>query len=161
MTTAVTFGRLNIPHHGHVQLVQKMLEHRDFAHVYLSTARSNNCWDTRALLFRHLLRVAGVDLRRVKLLKAANPWEAVEKSSECGDSHPLVVLGEDQSELGNSLAAHFETRFVTNRRSQSSTAVRHLLTKGNYEVAQIYNKDRYSLRLVKLLRQEETRRERT
>jgi glycerol-3-phosphate cytidylyltransferase-like family protein len=162
MTTAVTFGRYNIAHPGHVELVEVMLAHRDVAHVYISTARSNNCWDTRALLFRHLLRVEGVDLKRVKLLKAANPWEAVEKSSACGDCHPLLAFGEDQADLASTLADQFSTRFVLNKRTQSSTAVRHLFSQNKEgKVRSVYKNDSYSVRLVSLLRREEVQREKS
>lgn len=160
MTTAVTFGRMNLPHSGHVELVQRMLAHRDIAHVYLSTGRANNCWDTRALLFRHLLRVEGVDLKRVKLLRAANPWKAVELSSACGDSHPLLVFGEDQFDLASTLADHFNTRFVLNHRTQSSTAVRDLMNHNEEEVVlRVYRNNQYSVRLAYLLRKEEIRSE--
>jgi len=153
--TAVTFGRCNIPHYGHVQLVEKMLEQAETAHVYLSNAKSNTDWDTRVLTLRHLLRERGVDLKRVKMLGASGPFQAVESTME-HDIDPVVVLGEDQSALCEKLCATYNLGGHLNRRTGSSTQVRHLMDHGDFDAVQaIYRNDLYAFRLALLLRKEE------
>ncbi len=154
-TTAVTFARCNIPHYGHVELVQKMLEQAQVAEVYLSTGSKNTNWDVRVLTLRHLLRGAGVDLRRVKTLAAHSPFEAVELTLE-READVVVVLGEDQSVLCEKLCSTYNLGGHLNRRTSSSTQVRHLMDHGDMDtVEKIYRKDLYSISLIKLLRKEE------
>ena len=153
--TAVTFARCNIPHYGHVELVQKMLEQAEVAEVYLSTGSKNTNWDVRVLTLRHLLREVGVDLRRVKALKAASPFKAVETTME-RDNDPVVVLGEDQSALCEKLCSTYYVGGHLNRRTGSSTQVRHLMDHGDFEaVEKIYRNDPYAVRLATMLRKEE------
>jgi glycerol-3-phosphate cytidylyltransferase-like family protein len=154
---AVTFGRLNIPHYGHVELVQKMLEQADVANVYLSTGKKNADWDTRVLMLRHLLREEGVDLNRVNTLKASNPFSAVEDVMDT-DNDAVVVLGEDQYELANKLCADYNLGGQLNRRSGSSTQVRELLDHGDFDIVEkIYRGDNYAARLAAILRKDELR----
>jgi nicotinamide mononucleotide adenylyltransferase len=153
--TAVTFARCNIPHYGHVELVEKMLEQAEVANVYLSDAAKNTNWDLRVLTLRHLLRERGVDLRRVKTLEAPGPFQAVESTME-HDNDPVVVLGNDQSALCEKLCATYHLGGHLNRRTGSSTQVRHLMDHGDIDaVERIYRNDQYSISLIKLLRKEE------
>jgi hypothetical protein len=153
--TAVTFARCNIPHYGHVELVEKMLEQAGVAEVYLSTGNRNTSWDLRVLALRHLMRERGVDLKRVRTLKAPGPFQAVERTME-RDNDPVVVLGEDQSALCEKLCSTYYIGGHINRRTGSSTQVRHLLDHGDLDtVRHIYRGDVYALRLATILRQEE------
>jgi hypothetical protein len=152
---AVTFGRLNIPHYGHVELVQKMLEQAVVANVYLSSGRKNTDWNLRVLMLRHLLREEGVDLSRVNILKANNPFDAVESVMDT-DNDAVVVLGEDQCHLLVKLCEVYNLGGQMNRRSGSSTQVRHLLDHGDFDdVRYIYRGDSYAVRLAAMLRREE------
>lgn len=154
-TTAVTFARCNIPHYGHVELVQKMLEQAQVAEVYLSTGSKNTNWDVRVLTLRHLLREAGVNLHRVKMLEARSPFKAVEMTLE-READVVVVLGEDQSVLCENLCSTYSLGGHLNRRTNSSTQVRHLMDHGDIDaVERIYRNDQYSISLVTLLRKEE------
>jgi len=153
--TAVTFARCNIPHYGHVELVQKMLEQAEVAEVYLSTSSKNTNWDLRVLTLRHLLRERGVDLKRVKILKASGPFQAVESTME-RDNDPVVVLGEDQSALCEKLCSTYYLGGHLNRRTGSSTQVRYLMDHGDFDAVQaLYRDDPYAFRLATLLRKEE------
>jgi nicotinamide mononucleotide adenylyltransferase len=153
--TAVTFARCNIPHYGHVELVQRMLEQAQVAEVYLSTGSKNTNWDVRVLTLRHLLREAGVNLHRVKMLEARSPFKAVEMTLE-READVVVVLGEDQSVLCEKLCSTYNLGGHLNRRTNSSTQVRHLMDHGDIDaVERIYRNDQYSISLVTLLRKEE------
>ena len=156
---AVTFARCNIPHYGHVELVEKMLEQAEVANVYLSTAGTNTNWDVRVLTLRHLLREVGVNLGRVRFSKSTGPFEAVENTME-RDNDPVVVLGEDQSALCEKLCSTYFLGGQLNRRTGSSTQVRYLMDHGDFDtVKQIYRNDLYAVRLATNLRKEEISRE--
>jgi hypothetical protein len=153
--TSVTFARMNIPHFGHVELVEKMLEEADVAMVFLSDADRNVNWDLRALTLRHLLRETGVDLERVKMLKATSPFDAVDATVQ-SDPDAVVVLGDDQKKLLYKLCSTYNLGGRLNRRSGSSTEIRHLMDNGNLDsVSELYRNDPYAVRLATLLRKDE------
>ena len=157
--TAVTFARCNIPHYGHVELVQKMLEQAEVAHVYLSTGGRNTDWEVRVLTLRHLLRKSGVDLGRVETLKARSPFEAVEGTLE-QETDIVIVLGEDQAVLCRKLCETYGLGGDLNRRTGSSTQIRHLLDHNEREaVNRVDRNDAYAVRLATVLRKEELTKE--
>jgi hypothetical protein len=96
-----------------------------------------------------------VDLRCVNILKASNPFEAVEKTMDT-DNDAVVVLGEDQSKLLVKLCDDYHLGGQMNRRTGSSTQVRYLMDHGDFDAVQaLYRNDPYAFRLATLLRKEE------
>mgnify|MGYP006276887515 CR=1 FL=1 len=161
---AVTFGRFNIPHSGHVQLIEMMLEYGDEAHVYVSGGVSNNDWDLRVLMLSHLCRKANVNLDRVNFLKANNPFEAVNSAIEASPwQEAVVVLGSDQMEMANKLGDVCDCPVVINRRTNSSTQMRFFLDVEDFieDLRHLYNGDDYATCLAKILRKEELCREKS
>jgi len=159
---AVTFGRFNIPHSGHVQLVQMMLEYGDEAHVYVSAGGNNNDWDLRVLLLTHLCRESKVNLNRVYFHKAVNPFEAVNSAIEFSPwKEAVIVLGSDQMEMANKLGEVCDCPVVINRRTNSSTQMRFFLDVEDYieDLRHLYDGDEYATCLAKILRKEELYRE--
>ena len=152
---ALTFGRFNIGHSGHVELIEKLLIHGDIAKVYVSSGGKNNDWNLRVLLLRTLCRQAGLDLNRVSFLKAINPFKALSETLEgCDPEDVSLVLGSDQVTIGRKLSQKFDVFFFENGRSSSSTEVRKILDGG--ATFTLYTNNRYAWRLAKLLRNEET-----
>ena len=156
-TDAVSLGRLNIPHHGHVDLVVKMLEHADTAHMFLSTGRENVCLEARTEMFRHLLTLRGVDLSRVRLRSALNPWIAVQTVVNEATEKPVIVLGDDQNTLLEQLMDDFHLGGIVNHRRTSSSALRELLDHGNTETVRIneYDGNAEATRMAIALRAQE------
>lgn len=157
-----TFGRFNIPHYGHVELVEKMLRHGDVATVFLSSGRLNNEYNLRKLLLRHLCRTQNLDLNRVYFLKASGPFAAASVAvSEAPYKEACLVLGSDQRQLGEKISEHCDVGFIANTRSCSSSQVRAFLSRPEFEanVKELYKGDSYSVRLASLLRKEELNRE--
>lgn len=159
MKISLTFGRFNIGHFGHVELVQKMLDRSLFADVYVSTGKFNNNWDLRVLLLKALLRRAGVPLDRVNFLKAHSPHKAIRRSLRKveDNSDVILVLGEDQAEMGESLSETYDVFLTLNQRTNSSTNIRFLLDNpGNEDrLRKIYKSEKYPIKLAALLRTEE------
>jgi nicotinamide mononucleotide adenylyltransferase len=158
----ITFGRFNISHAGHIELIQKMLEHGRTAHVYLSTAAKNNDLDTRILMLKHLCREANVDLARVKFSGAANVFDAV--GEVCETAFPFecaVVFGTDQQKMAEKLSAEFGVAHELNERTTSSTEMRFFLDREDFteDLRHIYNGDEFAITLARILRAEELKRE--
>jgi hypothetical protein len=171
-TNAVTFGRMNIPHPGHVHLVKRMLEEADHAFVSLSLAKKNNDVELRRDVFQTLLENEGVDTKRVSFFGSAGPYQAVEycitdaltrEVSPTLQNATTVVLGVDQSKLGEHLRDSFGVKFVPNKiRVGSSTVIRYFLEIGEEQtVRDIYHGDSDLFHKVQLLRKEELSREKS
>jgi hypothetical protein len=161
---SVTFARCNIPHEGHIQLIQKMLQHGEIAQVYISTGVNNNDWDLRVHMLTHLCREAGVDLNRVYFLKALNPFEAVNAAVESSPwQEAAIVLGSDQQDMARKLGDVFDCPVIINRRTNSSTQMRFFLDVEDYieDLRYLYDNDEYATCLAKVLRQEEISREKS
>ncbi len=154
MKTAVTFGRFNIGHPGHVELIEKLLSYGSTARVYVSLGGRNNDWDLRVLLLRTLCRQASIDLSRVSFLKAIDPFAGLsEVLKGRKPSEVILVLGSDQVSLGLQLSQTFGVSFHENERSGSSTTLRKVLDKG--EIPAPFRGNRYALKLATLLRNNE------
>ena len=155
---ATTFGRFNIPHKGHVELVQQMLAHGEVAHVHVSGGKNNNDWNFRVLMLRQMCHQSGVDLSRVKFLNSSNPFTAVSSSiSEAEFNEVVFVIGSDQVGLANNLADKLDVPFVINVRSFSSTMVRHFLDQTTFfeDAVNLYKGDEFAASLALVLRHEE------
>jgi hypothetical protein len=159
---AVTFGRMNIGHGGHVQLIKMMLNYAEVADVYISTGSANNDWDLRVLLLRHLCRDANIDLQRVKFLKSNSPFDAVQETVNAAEfNEAVIVLGSDQMEMARKLGEVHDCPWIINGRTNSSTQMRFFLDAEDFiqDLRHLYNGDEYSIVLAKLLRKEELLRE--
>ena len=159
---AVTFGRMNISHNGHVQLIKMMLNYAEVADVYVSTGSANNDWDLRVLLLRHLCRNAEIDLKRVNFLKSNSPFDAVQETVNAAEfNEAVIVLGSDQMEMARKLGEVYDCPWIINGRTNSSTQMRFFLDAEDFieDLRYLYDGDRFSVTLAKLLRQEEIQRE--
>jgi hypothetical protein len=162
--SAVTFGRMNIGHSGHVQLIKMMLHYAEVANVYVSTGSVNNDWDLRVLLLRHLCRGANIDLQRVKFVKSSNPFDAVQETVSAAEyNEAVIVLGSDQMEMARKLGEINDCPWIINGRTNSSTQMRFFLDAEDFieDLRHLYDGDRFSVTLAKLLRKEELLRERS
>jgi hypothetical protein len=139
-TNAVTFGRMNLPHPGHVHLIKLMLKEADHAFVGLSLAKRNNNVELRRDVLQALLENEGVDTKRVSLFGSAGPYQAVEY---CITDATTVVLGVDQTVLGERLRDDLGVKFVPNKiRVGSSTVIRYFLEIGEEQIVrEIYHND--------------------
>lgn len=159
-TTAVTFGRFNLPHPGHADLVRKMLEVADIAYVGISVGGKNNEYAARRNVLFALCGFANLDLDRIRFFPAANVFEMVEDFAANYDT-VTVVLGVDQTQLGEKLRDTFDVAFVPNEvRIGSSTVIRYFLENGDHDVVrEIYHNSPKLYDDVLSLRKEELARE--
>ena len=160
-TFAVTFGRFNLPHPGHVNLIARMLEVADKAYIGISVARKNNDYITRREVLHSLCGFAGLDLERIRFFPASTPFETVEDFVQ-HSNNVTVVLGVDQTALGEKLRDDLGVAFVPNEvRIGSSTVIRYFLETGNQDIVrEIYHNSPALFDQVLTLRNEELDRDR-
>jgi nicotinic acid mononucleotide adenylyltransferase len=159
---AATFGRFNIPHTGHVELIKQMLDHAEYADVHISAGGKNNTFEMRELLFRVLLRNAGIDLKRVNFYQTAGVNDALEFSIEHAPFNEVVfVLGSDQVDMLYSLSDIHDVNYVINKRSNSSTQMRYFLDSYDFleDAIYLYEDCEYATTIAYMLRHEEKSRE--
>ena len=141
-----------------------MLNHGEYADVHLSGHEKNNNWDLRVVMLKHLCRLKGVDLSRVNFYNSQTVTEAMTFSVDMAPYNECVlVLGSDQIAMGTKISAVYDTAFVINRRSTSSTEVRYFLDAFDFidDLRGLYEGDMFAITLAKLLREEELARERS
>ena len=161
---AATFGRFNLIHTGHAELVEQMLAHADYADVHISGGGKNNEYEMRELLFKVLLRNRGVDLNRVRFYQTSNVNEALRFSIKHAPYNEVVfVLGSDQYDMLVSLADIHDANYIINRRSNSSTQMRYFLDSYDFleDAIYLYDGCEYATSLAYMLRAEERNRERS
>ena len=171
-TYAVTFGRFNLPHPGHVDLIKRMLQVADYAYVGVSSGKNNNDIEMRIEVLDLLCYRAGLDMERITFFAASNPYEAVcfttdDPYTELTDVVKLlnttVVLGVDQSKLGEKMRDDLGVKFVPNEvRVGSSTVIRYFLEIGEEQIVrEIYHNDDFIFSDILDLRAEELAREKS
>ena len=155
-TVAVSFGRHQIPHPGHVDLVRKMLSVADIAFVAISASPANNDYVLRRDVLHSLCGFAGLDLERIRFFPAGNVFETVEDFAENYETVTLV-LGVDQTQLGEKLRDTFNVAFVPNEvRIGSSTVIRYFLEEGEETIVrEIYHNSPVLFDQVVALRNQE------
>jgi hypothetical protein len=159
---AATFGRFALPHSGHVELIQQMLDHADYADVYLSGHEKNNSYELRELLFRVMLRNRGIDLERVNFYQAPNVNDALKQSIANAPFNEVVfVLGSDQCDMLYSLSDVHDVNYIINSRSNSSTQMRYFLDSYDFleDAIYLYGECEYATTIAYMLRSEERQRE--
>jgi hypothetical protein len=159
---AATFGRFALPHSGHCQLIQQMLDYADYADVYLSGHEKNNSYELRELLFRVMLRNRGIDLKRVNFYQAPNVNDALKQSIANAPFNEVVfVLGSDQVDMLYSLSDVHDVNYVINSRSNSSTQMRYFLDSYDFleDAIYLYDECEYATTIAYMLRSEERQRE--
>ena len=159
---AATFIRGNIGHLGHADLVEKMLNRAEVAHVHLSGAAHNNTYEVRELLLKVLLRHRGIPLENVKFFKMPNVNEALKHSvAEAPFNEVIFCVGEDRADMAFKIAEVYDTGYYLNRRLTSSTNMRYFLDDPQLieEVTYLYEGNDYAVALASILRAEERKRD--
>ena len=169
---SVTFGRFNLPHPGHVDLIKRMLEVGHHAYVGISTGKLNNDYLLRREVLDQLCYRGGLDATDITFFPSSNPYDAVahateDEYTELTDVKKLlttnVVFGVDQSKLGEKLEKDLRVKFIPNEvRVGSSTVIRYFLEIGEEQIVrEIYHNDDWIFEDVLELRKEELLREKS
>ena len=170
LTTSLTFGRFNLPHPGHVDLIRKMLEVSDRAVVGVSTGKANNDIEMRIEVLEQLCYRGRLDTDRITFMGATTPYALVDEwitdpvtgfTDLAVSRNTTMVLGIDQSVLGERIRDDFGIKFVPNEvRVGSSTVIRYFLEMGQEDIVrEIYHNDEWIFGDILDLRKEEIARE--
>lgn len=122
---AVTFGRFNVPHLGHLSLFNTMAVLGLEVKVLVSKGKGNLPLEARLSLLRKLCPNP-----RVQFIPAASVF-----TQGHIDQETVVVLGQDQEGLGKALKSFFgcETFLLLRKESDpSSTRCRELIAQRNW-----------------------------
>jgi hypothetical protein len=161
---ATTFIRGNLGHFGHVDLIEKMLERAEIAHIHLSGAAHNNTYEVRELLLKVLCRHRGIPMERVSFRNTPNVNEALKHSiAEAPFGEVIFCVGEDRADMAFHLADYYDTAYFLNRRLTSSTNMRFFLDDPELfeEVSYLYEDNSYAVAIAFMLRKEERNREKS
>jgi len=161
---AATFGRFNLPHTGHCELIEQMLAHADYADVHISASGKNNEYQMRELLLKVMLRNRGVDMERVRFYCMPNVNLALEFSINHAPYNEVVfVLGSDQVDMLYALSDAHDVNYVINSRSNSSTNMRFFLDQYDFleDARYLYDDCSYATTIAYMLRAEERKREKS
>ena len=159
---ATTFARCGIGHFGHVDLIEKMLELAEVAHIHLSGASRNNTYEVRELLLKVLCRHRDIPMERVKFFRTPNVNEAMKHSiAEAPFGEVIFCVGEDQGEMAFHIADAYDTGYFLNRRLTSSTNMRFFIDDPELfdELLYLYEDNAYAVAIASMLRKEEIRNE--
>jgi hypothetical protein len=105
-----------------------------------------------------------MDLGRVRFYQSPTVIEAMTFSVDMAPFHETVlVLGSDQMTMGRKMSEVYDTGFVINHRSTSSTEIRYFLDAEGFiqDLRHLYDGDEYSITLAMVLRKEERYREKS
>jgi len=159
---ATTFIRGNIGHFGHADLIEKMLERAEIAHIHLSGASHNNTYEVRELLLKVLCRHRNIPMERVKFFRTPNVNEAMKHSiAEAPFGEAIFCVGEDQGDMAFHIADFYDTAYFLNRRLTSSTNMRFFIDDPELfdELLYLYEDNAYAVAIASMLRKEEIRNE--
>jgi len=160
----VTWGKFNIPTPGHAKVIKKLLEKSDRVNIIMSGSKNNVDWNLRNLMFRRVLKQQGVDTNKIRFVHAKNTYETLKSIvEEQGPKNVVLGLGEDRKDYLKGITQKFGIGGELVPRpegSESSTMMRGLIDRGEMDkLAKIYGNDQYLVKLAKIVRQEEKRRE--
>ncbi len=128
---AVTFGRFNLLHKGHIMLFQQMADFSDEIIIGLSNNSKNLSVANRSSVIDRALAPLGINYT---VVEASNPFELFEQVKDKEEISVTAFFGEDQTALA--IAAHRTYGWVpkTIERFSSSTVVRALIDNEEWDL---------------------------
>ena len=118
---AVTFGRFNLFHQGHLALIKEMGRLADYVTIGLSDNARNLPFELRKEVIHLALQDSGIAF---SCAQASNPFELFQRVEKLGNDNVVTVFGDDQFSLGQAAERHYGWMPATVRRLTSSTALR-------------------------------------
>lgn len=133
---AVTFGRFNLLHNGHVDMFERMADLAADCLIGVSTGPDNLPVDERVAVIEKAMGVNGVVAELMGSVydtaKAANPFAFFEYVT-ADPARVVLVLGEDQEGLGKAAKRVLGWDYHLVKRLGSSTEVRSLIDNEDWD----------------------------
>ena len=152
---AVTFGRFNLLHKGHIMLFQQMADYADEVIIGVSNNAKNLSFANRKQVIDLALAPLGINY---SIVEASNPFELFELIKDKEPNLVTAFFGEDQNALA--IAAHRFYGWVpkTIERLSSSTVVRTLIDNEEWDLLGKIVPSRIISNVIKLRKYERMRR---
>ena len=133
---AVTFGRFNLLHFGHVDMFERMAELAPSCLIGVSDGPSNLPIDERIAVIERAMGMNGAVAEHFGSVydtaKAGNPFAFFEYVT-ADPTRVVLVLGEDQEALAKAAKRVFGWDYYLNKRLGSSTEVRSLIDSEQWD----------------------------
>ena len=129
---ALTFGRFNLLHNGHIDLFKQMAEAAKEITIGLSTGEANLSIKDRSQVIRHALTKDPEFQTDFGVLPKRQPFELAPEIMALDPEDVVFYLGQDQYELGKAIERHFGIAIVLIPRLTSSSALRGIIDAGDW-----------------------------
>ena len=124
---ALTFGRFNLLHNGHIDLFRQMARDSKDVTIGLSTGPSNLTVRDRSQVINHALHSDPDFTTDFGVLPKRQPFELAAEIKQYEPWEVVFYLGEDQWELSQAIKRHFGVDVVLIPRITSSSTLRGII----------------------------------
>ena len=129
---AVTFGRFNLLHKGHIDLFKQMAGAAHDLVIGVSTGENNLSIRDRTQVISHALRKEPDFETTYQLSPKRQPFELMAEIKAYEPEDVVFYLGQDQYELAKAFEKHAGIASVLIPRLTSSSAIRGLIDAGDW-----------------------------
>jgi cytidyltransferase-like protein len=131
---AVTFGRFNHLHIGHLDLFRQMHDASDEMIIGMSNNLKNQSYKDRAQVIAQAIKEDGRFTRPYQILPKAQPFELTAELKMYNPEDCVFYLGQDQFELAKAVERVLGVATVLIPRLTSSTTVRALIDEEEWSL---------------------------
>jgi len=127
---ALTFGRFNLLHNGHLDLFRQMGEAAEDVNIGVSTGSKNLLYKLRSdMILKAIKADSSFTSSQFQINPKHSPFGMLQRNTTWfhKPEDTVIYLGHDQFELGKKLSEEFGIACVTIPRLTSSTTVRSLI----------------------------------
>lgn len=130
---AVTYGRFNLLHKGHLDLFRKMQNVSEKVVIGISASDKNKDLKKRIAVIHKAMEQECPDIDYV-VVPSKNPFECFDVAYSMGEDDVIAYFGHDQASLAKSVEKYFGWRWKTIDRLTSSTAVRSHIDNEEWDI---------------------------
>ena len=131
---AITFGRFNLLHKGHIDLFKQMSKDADQVTIGISSAESNLSIRDRSQVITHALKSDPDFNVDFGVLPKRQPFELSAEIKQYNAEEVVLYLGRDQWELAKAFENYFGITAILIPRITSSSAIRGIIDSEDWVV---------------------------
>ena len=124
---ALTFGRFNLLHNGHLDLFKQMAGSAKDITIGLSTGPSNLTVRDRSQVINHALHSDSDFTTDFGVVPKRQPFELAAEIKQYDSWEVVFYLGQDQWELAQAIKRHFDIEVILIPRITSSSILRGII----------------------------------
>jgi len=131
---AITFGRFNLCHKGHIDLFKQMAGSASKVTIGISTSEANLSIRDRSQVINHALHSDPDFNADFGVLPKRQPFELSAEIKQYNAEDVVLYLGRDQWELAKAFENHFGITVILIPRITSSSAIRGIIDSEDWVV---------------------------